>query len=549
MNDSSNHMIFKRMLFVTAVTAVLLSLPCGNAGAQSQSFKLGQWSEIQNSIIRGVAGYYVDSIPVDRMYKAGIDKMLENLDPYTVYVPESEQEDFEMMISNSYGGIGAVIYKPDKEGNVIINEPYAGSPAAGAGLRCGDEIVEIDGVTVHGLDVGQSSARMKGKPGTEVVFKVRKVRSGELCDVRITREKIHLPNVEYYGLLDDGKTGYIYQTGFTEGAADEVRNALVSLKSDGARAIVLDLRGNGGGLLDEAVKIVSLFVPKGTLVVTSRGASEAETKFCTSTQPVDTSTPLMVMVDSGSASASEIVSGAVQDLDRGTVAGKRTFGKGLVQKILPVAYNGQLKVTSAKYYTPSGRCVQAKDYSHRAEDGSVGNIPDSLTKEFKTASGRIVRDGGGITPDIVVESESYNRVAYAVAVSGLAGNWTVEYVRTHETIGPLSDFHLADADYEAFVEWASSENFDIRSESETYYDLLVNQMKKDGDYEGARDALSAVEQVVKMDRKTALMRFRNMIQPLLEEEIAVRYFFQPAGPQIRLRTDSQLKAALEKWSR
>lgn len=541
-----NECDMRKTVKIFAAVAVLFSA-VQTLPAQSRSFKLGQWMEIQNSIIRDIARYYVDSIPVDRMYKAGIDKMLENLDPYTVYVPESEQDDFEMMISNSYGGIGAIIYKPDKDGNVIINEPYAGSPAALAGLRCGDEIMEIDGAPVRGLEVGQASSKMKGKPGTDVVFTVKKVRSGEISKVKITRERIHLPNVEYYGMLDDGKTGYIFQTGFTEGTSEEVRKALISLKSQGASRIVLDLRGNGGGLLDEAVKIVSLFVPKGTLVVTSKGTVDGETKYVTSTDPVDTEIPLLVMVDSGSASASEIVSGAVQDLDRGMTAGKRTFGKGLVQKILPVAYNGQLKVTSAKYYTPSGRCVQARDYAHRAEDGSVGNIPDSLTREFRTAGGRIVRDGGGITPDITVDSKPYRRVAYAAVLGGLTNNWPIEYVRTHEDIGPLADFHLSDDDYAAFVEWASDQTFDSRSESETYLDLLVTQMKKDGEYDDVKEQLDAVEQVVKMDKKAALLRSRDQIQPVLEEEIAVRFYFQEAGPQIRLRTDDQLRAALEKW--
>lgn len=530
------------------VFSVCLLAFCIVMQGQSQSFRLGQWMEIHSSIMGNLSKYYVDSIPVDRMYTAGIAKMLESLDPYTVYVPESEQDDFEMMISNSYGGIGAIIYKPSKEMNVIINEPYENSPAARAGLRCGDEILSIDGLSPMGLEVGEASAKMKGKPGTTVTFQVRKVRTGEICEVKITREKIHLPNVEYFGMLDDGVTGYIYQTGFTSGTADEVRAAVVRLKEQGMKRLVLDLRGNGGGSMEEAIKEVGIFVPKGTLVVTTRGSVEQERQYMTKDEPEDVSLPLMVMVDSGSASASEIVSGAVQDLDRGTIAGKRTFGKGLVQKILPIAYNGQLKVTTAKYYTPSGRCVQARDYSNRAEDGSVGNIPDSLTKEFKTASGRIVRDGGGITPDITVESDSYNRVTYAAVVGGLTNNWPVEFVKTHESIAPVEEFHLTDEDYDAFVEWASGQTFDNRSESETYLDLLVQQLKKDGEYDDVSAQLEEVEKLVKMDKKSALLRSRDQIRPLLEEEIAIRYYFQKAGPQIRLRTDNQLKTALASFT-
>lgn len=518
-------------------------MAASSAFAQSNSFKLGQWTEIYNNIVRNLARFYVDSLPADRMFRAGIDEMLSKLDPYTVYVPESEQESFEMMITNTYGGIGAIIYKPSKDVPVAINEPYANSPAALAGLQCGDEILEIDGQTTLGLDASQASSRMKGKAGTDVVFKIRKVRSGEIVEKRITRQRIHFPSVEYYGMLDD-VTGYIFQTGFTEKVSEDVRAAVLDLKKQGMKRLVLDLRGNGGGLMDEAVKILSLFVPKGTVVVTSRG-TDGETQYKTEGDPIDVKLPIMVMVDSGSASASEIVSGAMQDLDRGLVVGRRTYGKGLVQRILPVVYNGQLKVTVAKYYTPSGRCVQAKDYSHRAEDGSVGNIPDSLIREFKTLKGRTVKDGGGITPDVVIEAKPYNRITYAVVAGGLSNNWPLEFVKNHESISPVEDFHLSDEDYDAFVEWASKEAFDIRSESETYYDLLVGQLKKDGMYNDAAESLAALEKVVRMEKKDALLRNRDNIRPILEEEIVVRYYYQAAGVKLRIRYDDQLKQALD----
>lgn len=528
---------------ILSIIAVCL---CLSASAQSSNFNLGKWTEIQNSIVRHLSRFYVDSLPSEKMFTASINAMLQELDPYTVFVPESQQEDFEMMISNTYGGIGAIIYKPKKDSYVVINEPYADSPAARSGLQCGDEIMEIDGQTVIGLDAGEASSRMKGKAGTEVVFKVKKVRSGDVVEYRITREKIHLPDVQYYGILEDGITGYIYQTGFTENVSEDVRHAVESLQKQGMKRLVLDLRGNGGGLMDEAIKIVSLFVPKGTLVVSSRG-TDGTREYHTSTEPLDTRLPLMVLVDSGSASASEIVSGAIQDLDRGVVAGRRTYGKGLVQRIVPTAYNGQLKVTVSKYYTPSGRCVQAKDYSNRAEDGSVGNIPDSLIHEFKTAKGRTVKDGGGITPDIDAAAPAVNRISYAAVAGGLTNNWPIEYVRKHASIPAVADFHLSDEDYAEFVEWGAKEAFDIRSESETYYDLLVKQLKKDGDYEAAADALSALEKIVKMEKKDALMRNREVIQPVLEEEIATRYYYQPAAIQVRLRTDVQLQKALEQW--
>jgi len=528
---------------IATIFTISLAFTCG---AQSKNFKQGQWMEIYNAVVQEVNRYYVDSLPIDRMYKASVDAMLECLDPYTIYVPESEQDDFELMVSNSYGGIGAIVQKKTKDGYVVINEPYANSPAARAGLQCGDQIMNIDGESVIGLEVNEATSKMKGKPGTTVVFHVKKVRSGEEVDLKITREKIHMPNVEYSGILpnEGTKTGYIYLSGFTNEASSEVRDALVNLKKQGAERIILDIRGNGGGLLDEAVKIVSLFVPKGTTVVTSKG-TDGEYIYNTRTEPVDTKIPLMVLVDSGSASASEIVSGAIQDLDRGVVAGRRTFGKGLVQKILPVNYNGTVKVTVAKYYTPSGRCVQAKDYSHRAEDGSVGNIPDSLTHEFKTSKGRTVRDGGGITPDIELAVSNYNRITYAVVYSGLTNSYPIEFVQNCDNVP--EDFHMSDEQWNAWLDWASNEKFDSRSESQTYYDLLAKQLEKDGEMEMVKEPMEALKKVVQMDKRSALDYARAQIQPLLEEEIVVRYHYQAAGIPIRLRTDTQLEQALKEW--
>ena len=533
-----------RRLFAISCAAALL-LPGVGLGAQSRSFKYGQWMEIQNAVMRELNRNYVDTLPLDRMYKDGLKAMLSDLDPYTVYVPEEEQEDFTMMISKTYGGIGAVIYKPDKQGYVVINEPYEGSPAALAGLRCGDEIMEVDGVSTIGLNASQSSSRMKGEPGTKVLFKVKKLHADQPVDIEITRQKIHLPDVQYAGMLD-AETGYILLSSFTDRADEQVLDAFCMLKDRGMKRLVLDLRGNGGGLLSEAVDIVSIFVPKNTLVVSSKGVDQ-NIEYRTDKEPLDTQIPILVMVDSGSASASEIVSGALQDLDRATVAGKRTFGKGLVQSIRSLPYNGQLKVTTAKYYTPSGRCVQAIDYSHRNEDGSVGHIPDSLTHEFRTASGRIVRDGGGITPDIKVDAREYSRITYAVVMSALADNYSIEFVRSHESIPPVEQFCLSDEDYAKFVQWAAGEKFDCRTESQTYYDLLVEQMGKDGLDDKCAEALEKLKEVVYMDKKTALETFKDEIVPFLEEEIAIRYYFQEAGVQVRLKTDSQLKEALQKW--
>lgn len=513
------------------------------ADAQSQSFKLGQWTEIHNSIIKELNRSYVDTLPIDRIMRVAVDAMLEELDPYTVYIPEEENEDLQMMMSNTYGGIGAIIHKK-KEDNVIINEPYAGSPAQKYGLVCGDEIIAIDGFPTKGLESKESSDRMKGKPGTTVVFTVKKVRTGDTLDIAIVRERIHLPDVEYAGMIDD-TTGYILQTGFTENVSADVRAKFQDLKKQGMKRLVLDLRGNGGGLMSEAVNIVSLFVPKGSLVVSSKGNTPGSYReYRTESEPIDSEIPIIVMIDSGSASASEIIAGALQDMDRATIMGKRSYGKGLVQSIRPTAYNGQIKVTTAKYYTPSGRCVQAIDYSNRNEDGSVGHIPDSLTREFKTASGRIVKDGGGITPDVDIPAKDYSRLVYSLVLSGIIDQYAIDYCRRHESIPAVDDFHFSDSDFEDFISFAKTQDFDYRSSAKTLYDQMKKELERDGLAETMKPELDAMEKALEMDKERFIRLKKDEIIPFIEEELAVRYWFQEAGIKVRLRTDDQLKKAL-----
>lgn len=532
----------KKFVIAAAVVAAVLFSGTGAEG-QSKSFRLGQWVEIQNSVLKELNRSYVDSLPLDRIMRTGINAMLENLDPYTVYIPEEENENLQMMLSKTYGGIGAIIFK-EKEANVVINEPYYGSPAWKNGLVCGDEIIAIDGQPTKGLEAAESSDRMKGKPGTTVKFTVKKVRTGDTVDVDILRERIHIPDVEYVGMIDD-TTGYIYQSGFTDKVSDEIRTGYYELKKQGMKRLVLDLRGNGGGLMNEAINIVSLFVPKGSLVVSSKGSDPASLReYKTSSEPVDTEIPLIIMVDSGSASSSEIVAGAFQDLDRGTIMGKRTFGKGLVQTVRPVVYNGQLKVTTAKYYTPSGRCVQAIDYSHRNEDGSVGHIPDSLTHEFRTAGGRIVRDGGGITPDVEIEAPSYSRLVYSLVLNGIIDRFVLQYVREHDSIAPLDEFRLSDEDFESFVSFAMEQDFDYRSSAETLFDQMKKELETDGLADTMSEELAAMEKAVKMDKERFIRLKKDEIVPFLEEELAVRYYYQEAGIKVRLRYDGQLEKAL-----
>ena len=533
--------------FLAALAALTVSV---TASAQSKSFSLGKWVELHNAILKELNRSYVDSLEVGRIEREGVDAMLEALDPYTVYVPEEEQEDFQMMLSNTYGGIGAVIYKPDVNGNVQINEPYAGSPAAKAGLRCGDEIETIDGETTHGLTSQQSSDKMRGKPGTTVVFRVKKLRggptwqAGDVIEVPVTRERIALPSIEYVDMLNE-QDGYILMTKFTDGVGQGIRDAYNTLKKKGMKRLVLDLRSNGGGLLNEAVNIVSLFVPKGSVVVTSKGrAAGTEQVYKTTSDPIDLEIPIVVLVDSGSASSSEIVSGALQDLDRATIIGTRTYGKGLVQSIRPLPYDGQLKVTTAKYYTPSGRCVQAIDYSHRSEDGSVGHIPDSLTHEFKTLHGRTVRDGGGITPDFEVKAHKYSRLTYSIVLNGIVDQYAMKYVREHEALPTVEDFHF-DA-YDDFVAFAKDKEFDYRSSARALFDEMKKVLAEDGLTETMSDELAAMEKSLDMDKETFLRLKKDEIVPFIEEEIAVRYWFQEAGIKVRLRTDDQLKEALTK---
>ena len=469
-----------------------------------------------------------------------------------MYVPEEDNEDFEFMIGKTYGGIGAIIYKPTKESNVVINEPYMDSPAYKAGLRCGDEIVAIDGTGVHGFDASGATSRMKGKPGTSVVFDVKKLRggdgwnAGDTVKVTVVRERIHLPDVEYAGMVND-TTGYILQTGFTENVSADVRNAYFKLKKQGMKQLVLDLRGNGGGLMSEAINIVSLFVPKGTLVMSSKGNSDdSKREYRTVTEPVDTQIPIIVLVDSGTASSSEIISGAFQDLDRATILGRRTYGKGLVQSVRPLPYNGQLKVTTAKYYTPSGRCVQAIDYSHRNSDGSVGNIPDSLTHKFFTAHGRPVRDGGGITPDDTLKVREYSRLVFSLVLNGVIDRYSLEFARKHESIPALEDFHFSDADYADFIEFAKGQTFDYRSSAKTLYDQMKKELEKDGMAESMKAELDALGKRIDIEKEEFLRMKKAEIIPFIEEEIATRYYYQEAGVKIRLRYDDQLKEALGK---
>ena len=520
--------LMKRTMTGTAV-AVLLLLGAGGspAQAQSQDFKLGKSLETEYAALKEIAQSYVDTVNFDKMIITGLRAMLATLDPYTVYISEEEGEDFELLTTGNYGGVGSLIRKAPGEGVRII-EPYENSPAAKSGLQPGDVILEIDGRPVYDETSEQSSGRMKGQPGTDVKFKVVKGRTKDTVDIVVTRERIHVSDITYAGMYRDD-IGFIQLTGFTAGIAKEFKENVLRLKEAGAKKLVIDLRDNGGGVMDEAINLLALFVPRGTLVVSSKGrAPEMNREYRTSDSPIDTLMPILVMVNGNSASASEITAGAFQDLGRGTIAGTRSFGKGLIQSIRPMPYNAQIKVTTGKYYTPSGRCVQAIDYSNRHEDGSLD----------KDAN-------GGIAPDIEVAGHAFSRPTVSLVYYDIIGSYAIEYFLKHETID--RDFHLTDAEYEDFVKYAAAQEFDARTAAQTALDALIKAAQAEDLYDNYKDEIEALQKKVNMDKETVLRAEKAEILPLVEQEIVTCYYFNRASVPVALRYDKQLKEAVDRW--
>jgi len=535
-----------------AAALCLLTVSSADAAAQSRDFETAKMMEIQTAVLRTIEGMYVDTVSISRMLETGINSMLASLDPYTVFIPEEEEEDLTILTTGSYGGVGSVI-KKTPGGEVLVSEPYAGSPAVKFGLQPGDLILEIEGQDVRKLKVDECSARMRGTPGTPLTMKVKKVRTGDTVNVELIREKVHQSDVPYYGFVND-TTGYIQISSFTLGGSADVRKALTALGEDGKmRQLVLDLRNNGGGLLSEAVDILSLFVPKGTLVLTQRGKSEGSyLEARTETDPMDTEIPIIVMVNSGSASSSEIVTGAMQDLDRGIIAGTRTYGKGLVQSIRSTGYGSSLKVTTAKYYTPSGRCVQAIDYSHRNEDGSVGSVPDSLKKEFHTAGGRSVFDGGGITPDLELETDYYSRPMVSFIYSDIMNDYSIKYYASHDSIAAPDEFALTDEEYQEFVAYASGREFDARTESQIEMEQVLKTAGREGlteDVEGLEGQIKDLLGKVTLSKEAFLKNNKDGLLHLLEDQIVTKYYYDAGGVQLMLRYDDDLRTVLEKVGR
>jgi carboxyl-terminal processing protease len=533
----------KRSIKAIGLGLVLLMLPVIFSGFQDKDFELVKNLDIYHSVMRELNLYYVDETDPGKMVKTSIDDMLKTLDPYTVYVPESKMEDLELMTTGEYGGLGAMIGQVD--GEVIITEPYEGFPAQKAGLRAGDIIKKVDGRSVEDESSQLISDQMKGQVGTKVKLTVKRPYTDEEITVELTREQIKLGNVPFYKLFDDG-IAYIRLSGFTRDASKEVLDALNEMKKKGAKKLILDLRSNPGGLLIEAVDIMNIFVPQNQEIVSTRGKARQwdKTYYCRK-EPVDTLMPVAVLVNSSSASASEIVAGAMQDLDRGVVIGERTFGKGLVQTTRDLSYNSKLKLTTAKYYIPSGRCIQALDYSNRRDDGSVGKIPDSLITEFKTQLGRTVYDGGGIVPDVKVENKYLSKVATAMVMQNKFFDFATRYRNTNPEPSSIQEFKISDQIYKEFSDYILNDNFTYQTGTERELNQLIEIAKREKYFNVAEEDLKSLQEKLAHDPRKDLELFRDELSGILSEEIISRYFYRKGGIELGIQDDSGIRKARE----
>lgn len=507
-------------------------------------FEVSKQLDILNAIVKEVEMFYVDSVETEKVVRRGIDAMLKGLDPYTEYYPEQETDNIKMLVTGEYGGVGAYIRARD--GGVIISEPFEGMPAALAGLKAGDRILMIDTADVRKATTERVSELLKGTPNSKVVIKIERPGEKKPRKVEVTRKQVSLKQVVHYGVYGDS-TGYIYLEGFKERSADEVREALEDLKQNHhIKSLVLDLRDNGGGLLSSAVQIVNLFVPKGREVLSTRGKMKLwDRTYRTTLDPVDSVIPLAVLINGNSASASEIVSGALQDMDRAVLIGNRSFGKGLVQTPRDLPYEGQIKITTSKYYIPSGRCIQQLDYSHRNADGSVSAVPDSLTSVFYTASGRPVRDGGGIRPDFEMEENKTPTMLFYLVNDFAFFDFVTDWVRAHPTIAPAKDFVFPDADYESFKKRLKEANFTYDRQSEK----ALKNLREVAEYEGylAEDSATfvALEARLKPNLDRDLERYKDDIKKLIAAEIVKRYYYQEGAMIENLKDDKTLQKALD----
>ena len=512
---------------------------------RNHNFEISKNLEIFNDIYKQLDLFYVDTLSADTVIEWGINSMLRQVDPFTVYYPENDMDELKEMTTGKYAGVGSVIRYYKKEERVMLVEPWEDSPAARAGIKGGDVIMTIEGQDVKGKGNTEVSKLLRGEPGTTFELSVKRQGVEEPLVFKVTRENIVMPPVPYYGMVTED-VGYIFFDRFVEGCSRDIRRAIIDLKEQGARSLVLDLRGNPGGPLSEAVEVTNLFVPRGRKIVYTKGKlASVNTEHYTKKEPLDAEIPVVVLVDGTTASSAEIVSGALQDLDRAVILGTRTYGKGLVQMIREVPYHGSLKVTTSRYYIPSGRCIQAYDYRHLNPDGSAGTVPDSLTKAFKTEAGREVRDGGGIKPDIVMTPDSLPTLVYDIAASDVLLEFVGNFVAKHPTIAPAGEFSLSDEDYADFVKLVSESGFTYKRRTEEIMKLLEKAARFEGCYDEAKSDFEALAKKMAGNVAVDLERSKSDIKLLIENDIVSRYYYRKGAIKQQLRDDKDMKAALE----
>ena len=526
--------------------SVILGLTSTGASAQKaddHNFEIARNLEVFHEIVSELDRFYVDTINPKQTIEKGIQAMLSSIDPYTEYYPENDMMDLKMITTGKYAGIGAIIRQYTGRDYIYIDEPYEGMPAARYGLKAGDEILSINGESMKGKASSYVSDHLRGEADSKLTVTVRRPGVEDSLSIDVVRSVIALPAVPYYGMYKG--YGYILLEQFTENCSKSVMKALVELKEQGAKGIVLDLRGNGGGLLNEAVDIVGLFVPKGTKLVETRGkVPQAASTYITERNPIDENIPLVVLTDDQSASASEIVAGSLQDLDRAVIVGVRTFGKGLVQTTRMLPFNGTLKVTTAKYYIPSGRCIQEIDYSKRNDKGQAQHIPDSLTNVFYTAVGRPVRDGGGIRPDVVCKQDTMPDILYYLAQNVVLFDFANQWCARHETIAPAKDFKLTDEDYNEFKEFVCNSDFKFESNSSKALASLVKIAQREGLADKAQDEFKSLEDKLQYDLRNDLDVFRSDLERVIAMEILIRYYYQRGVIVYNMESDKFLDEAI-----
>ncbi len=529
----------KKRIIITGILVLFLGV--GFTTIRTKDLDIVKNLDIYCTLFRELNMFYVDETDPEKLVNTSINSMLKSLDPYTTYISESDMDDFNFQTTGEYGGIGSLIRKSGK--HTIIAEPYKDFPAAKAGLRAGDIILEIDSKKADDLAITAISDLLKGKPGTKIKIKIE--RSENIIPFTLERKQITIKNVPYFGMLNE-HMGYIRLSNFTTNAATEVRSAYNKLKKNNEMSsLVLDLRSNPGGLLIEAVRICNLFIDKGETIVSTHGkVKQWDSEYKTSKEPIDTKIPIAILVNRASASAAEIVAGAMQDLDRGVVIGQRTFGKGLVQATRPLKYNAQLKVTTAKYYIPSGRCIQALDYTHRNEDGSVGIIPDSLITSYTTKNGRTVYDGGGIKPDVDVVTELLSEISVRLYTENIFFDFATNYRNNNSTIASPYEFELTDSEYKDFKDYIISKDFNYKTGSEEALNKLISTTKKEKYYETSKDEFLALKEKLTHNNLKNLETFRPEIQQFLEEEIVGRYYYHAGRIQSQIRNDETIKEAV-----